>query len=215
MNCCQCEAIEREFNRKAVAKELKEYRKKGLEWVDKTTRILIDALQAQGIKGMTLLDIGGGIGVIQHELLKAGVSRATHIDASSAYVEAAKEEAERLGLADRISHRHGNFVDLAPSIETADIVTLDKVVCCYHDMQNLIRLSSTKAHKLYGLVYPRDNWWIKIAQSIFNFTNWLRRSPFRGFVHPTKAVDGLVRENGMERRFHTKTALWQMVVYSR
>jgi hypothetical protein len=66
MNCCQCQGLETLFNEQYVTKELSRYRNKGPE---KTTRLLIDALKAEGVQGMALLDIGGGVGVIQHELL--------------------------------------------------------------------------------------------------------------------------------------------------
>lgn len=212
MSCCQCKGIETYFNRKSVAKDLKRYRKKG---PDKTTRILIDALKAEGIEGMTLLDIGGGVGPIQHELLKAGASEAINVEASKAYIEAAKEEAERQGHGDRVSHYHGDFVDLATEIPQTDIVTLDRVICCYHDMQALVGLSSVLAGKLYGVVYPRDTWWAKIETAASNFSYWIRRNPFRLFVHPTEAVDNVVRGNGLERRFYQKAGSWQVVVYVR
>ncbi len=215
MNCCQCEGIEREFDQNGVAKELKEYRRKGLDSLDKTTRMLIDAVKARGVGGMTLLDIGGGIGAIQHELLGAGASSAVQVDASQAYIQGAKEEAERMGIADRIEHYHGNFVDLARNIEPADIVTLDKVICCFHDMEALVRLSSEKVRTLYGLVYPRDTWLTKLALRIGNLIHWLKRSPFRAFVHRTKAVEVVVRENGLKEIFYRRTFLWQVLLYSR
>ena len=95
MKCCQCQGIESQFNAKQAAKELKDYRRRGPR---KSTRMLIEALGAEGIKGMTLLDIGGGVGAIQHELLSAGVSSATDVEASLAYMETAKEEAQRRGM---------------------------------------------------------------------------------------------------------------------
>ena len=67
MSCCQCQGIETQFDRKSVAKDLEHYRKKG---PNKTTNMLIEALKAEGIEEMVLLDIGGGVGAIQHELLK-------------------------------------------------------------------------------------------------------------------------------------------------
>jgi len=212
MNCCQCQGIETQFNRTSVAKNLKQYRKKG---PIRTTHMLIDALKGEGIKGMTLLDVGGGIGAIQHELLRAGASKAMNVEASKAYIEAAKEEAERQGHADRVSFRYGNFVDLAPDIPQADIVTLDRVICCYHDMEALVGLSSVLARRLYGVVYPRDTWRAKIENALENFVYWLRRSSFRVFVHPTEAVDKVVRRNGLERRFYREVGTWQVVVYAR
>ncbi len=212
MSCCQCRGIETYFNRKCVDKDLKRYRKKG---PDKTTRILIDALKAEEIEGMMLLDIGGGVGVLQHELLKAGASEAINVEASKAYIEAAKEEAERQGLSDRVSHYHGDFVDLVTEIPQADIVTLDRVICCYHDIQALVGLSSRLASKIYGVVYPRDILWAKIETAASNFSYWARRNPFRLFVHPTEAVDKVVRDNGLEKRFYRKVGTWQVVVYAR
>jgi magnesium-protoporphyrin O-methyltransferase len=212
MDCCQCKGIESVFNEAEARSHLKSYRKDGPA---KTTRLLIEALRSQGVEGMTLLDIGGGVGAIQHELLREGVTRATAVDASSAYLEADRRETERQGNTDRVSFYHGNFVDLAPQITGADIVTLDRVICCYHDVQSLVGLSAEKARALYGLVYPRDTWWIRMGLALGNL--WLRisRNPFRGYVHPTQTVEALVRERGLTRRYHRLSGLWQVAVYAR
>jgi 2-polyprenyl-3-methyl-5-hydroxy-6-metoxy-1,4-benzoquinol methylase len=122
----------------------------------RTTRLLLDVLRAEGVEATILLDIGGGVGAIQLEMLVAGVRSATDVDASGAYLEIAREEAQRRGYGDRLTYRHGDFVELAQEIEPADIVTLDRVVCCYHNMPALVGASSAKARQLYGLVYPRD-----------------------------------------------------------
>lgn len=212
MDCCQCKGIETLFNQKEAENMLKSYRKDGPA---KTTCMLIEALKAEGIKGMTLLDIGGGVGAIQHELLRAGVEKATGVDASIAYVKAALQEAKQRGHAEKITYQHGNFVDLAPQIEPADIVTLDRVICCYHDMQTLVGLSVAKAGSLYGLVYPRDTWWTRVKIYLGNLYLRVNRNPFRSFIHPTQAVDALVRGNGFEQRFYRTSGLWQVVVYAR
>lgn len=36
--------------------------------------------------------------------------------------------------------RYGDFVSLAPDLETADLVTLDRVVCCYPELEPLVYL---------------------------------------------------------------------------
>jgi magnesium-protoporphyrin O-methyltransferase len=212
MNCGQCQGIETVFDQKTVAQKLKKYRTQG---PDKTTHMLIDALKAQGVEGATLLDIGGGVGAIQHELLKQGARSATDVEASSAYLTTAKAEAERQGLADRVTYRYGNFVDIAPDVEPADIVTLDRVICCYHDMEKLVGLSSARARRTYGLVYPRDTWWMRIGLAIGNVILRLSRSSFRSFAHSTKAVDAVIRGNGLKQKFYRRTFLWQVVVYAR
>jgi magnesium-protoporphyrin O-methyltransferase len=212
MNCCQCQGIERFFDDKVAARELKDYRRKG---PGKTTRWLIEALVAEGVAGKTLLDIGGGVGVIQHELLQAGAGSATNVDASSAYLNAARQEAERRGYVERVNYHFGNFVELASQIEPVDIVTLDRVICCYHDMIALVGLSAARAGALYGVVYPRATWWMKLGVKIINNVSWLTRNPFRIFVHPTPAVEAVIHANGLKQRFHRQTLLWQVVVYGR
>lgn len=213
VHCCQCQGIETKFDQKYVAKKLKEYRKIGPK---KTTWQLIEALRAEGVDGMTLLDIGGGVGDIQHEMLRSGVSSATNSEASTAYLEACRQEAERLGHADRIRHIPGNFVELAKDIAPADIVTLDRVICCYHDMPTLISLSAQKARRLYGIVYPLDKWWIRLANLVYyNFRNWVQRNPMRLFVHPPEVVEAIIRSNGLEPRFYDVMGPWQVVVYAR
>ncbi len=212
MNCCQCQGIEELFSKQFVAKELSRYRLKG---PDKTTRMLTEAIKDAGVEGLTLLDIGGGVGAIQHELLASGVDQATDVEASAAYIEAAREEAQQRRLADRVNFKHGNFVDLAADIQPADIVTLDRVICCYNDMERLVSLSAERARKFYGLVYPRDTWWVKIGLRAENLFFRLRRSHYRTYSHPTKAVEALVNSSGLKRRSYRQTMVWQVVVYTR
>ena len=212
MDCCQCRGVERLFGRKAARSDLKRYRKKG---PDRTTRMLIDAVAAEGVAHATVLDIGGGVGAIQHELLKAGAEAAISVDASTAYVSAAREEAERQGHADRVTSHHGDFVALAPTIPEAEVVTLDRVICCYHDMRQLVGLSAERARRVYGVVYPRDTWWMKAGWTLLNLAMAVVRHPYRAFIHPSQAVDGLVRARGLSPRYSGKTAMWQVVVYGR
>ena len=213
MGCCrQCQGLENLFDKKTAANELKHYRKKG---PSKTTRLLLRAISAAGLSKASLLDIGGGVGAIQHELMQAVVERATHVDASSAYLDASKMEAQRRGHADKVDYYHGDFVTLALDISAADIVTLDRVICCYPDMPALVRLSSERATKLYGLVYPRESWWVKVGMLGINAGFWLLRKPLRFFVHSNQAIDAVVTANGLKRQAHFKTLLWQVLVYSR
>src|SRR5688572_21687218 len=130
MSCYHCEATERHFGEAHAEEDLRRYRKRG---PDKTTRILLDGLMAQDLAGATLLDVGGGIGVIPHELLARGVTGATLVDAASSYLTAAGAEAQRRGHRERIKFVHGDFVPLAGQLPEADLVTLDRVVCCYPD----------------------------------------------------------------------------------
>jgi magnesium-protoporphyrin O-methyltransferase len=210
MNCCQMKGLEDLFNESVAASELEQYRRKG---PNKSTRLLADALQREGVAGLDLLDIGGGVGALQHQLLASGATRATDVDASRAYIEAARSEARRRGLAERVTFMHGNFVEAAPGIPPADIVTLDRVICCYPDMEDLVKASLAKARRLYGVVYPRDNWVSHQAAKLANLWFRLRRTPYRSYIHSSQAVEALVHSQGFRRVFYRQTLVWQIVVY--
>lgn len=211
MSCRQCEGIEREFDAKVARRELRRYRRKGPR---KTTRILLDAVRKDA-SGKTLLDVGGGVGVIPFELLEAGARRCTGVDASPAYLDVAREEADRRGIADRIDWRKGDFVELADEVEPADVVTLDRVICCYPDMEALIAASTARARIAYALVYPRDEWWMRTVPAALNLLFRVRRSPMRFFVHLSDRVDAEVRRHGFAPQIHRTTLMWQVAVYRR
>ena len=128
MTCCQCQGIEQMFDDRMARRQLRHYRRKGPA---KATRRLLEAIAAGGIGGRTFIDIGGGVGAIQHDLMGRGAASGTSADASPAYLAAARTEAEARGYANRMRYVDGDFVEQAGELEAADIVTLDRVVCCY------------------------------------------------------------------------------------
>jgi magnesium-protoporphyrin O-methyltransferase len=212
VTCCQCEGIERQFGRKTAEKELRRFRRSG---PIPTTRALIDALRAQGIDGASVLDIGGGIGAVHHVLLDAGASRAEHIDVSPDYLELSRDESLRLRHDERVRFVRGDFVHLAPTTSAADVVTLDRVICCYPDMEQLVSVSAGKAKRLYGAVYPRETWWVHAALSLTNAFMRLRRTAFRVFLHSPAAIDTILRQNGLEPRSLQRKFFWEIAVYAR
>ncbi|NQV14320.1 hypothetical protein HQ531_02595 [bacterium] len=200
------------FDESTAQRDLKAFRKNG---PSKTTRILIENILRQDIKNKSLLDIGGGIGAIHHELLNNGIEVASAVDASNAYLSASGEESKKRGNAHRIKYYHGDFVDLAEVLPDSDIVTLDKVICCYDNMIDLVRLSAMKAKQLYGVIYPRDSWWVKALKPIINLLPQFKGIPFRAYVHPVKQADSIIRNHGFEILFLRKLIFWQVVIYSK
>jgi magnesium-protoporphyrin O-methyltransferase len=212
MGCCQCQGIENMFDKKAANRQLKRYLKKG---PSKTTSMLLDAINKKGVQGLNFLDIGGGIGAIQYDLIKAGASNGTSIEASSAFFDIVKEEALQNGLAERVNFKYGDFTATASDVDSADIVTLDKVICCYDDMSELVGLSSKLARKIYAVIYPRDVWWTKLALLMVNFYPRIKGSSFRVFIHPTKKVEEIIFGNGLKRNYYATTLFWQVAIFTR
>jgi len=213
MSCCRhCEGVEDVFSRELAHNDLDDYRRKG---ASRQTHMLLAALHRAGVEGRNLLDVGGGVGAIQHELFAAGLNAATQVDASSAYLAASQEEAARRGHAERVTYIHGNFVDVADTLDSADYVTLDRVICRYPDMPALVSRSAARARHLYALVYPRDRWWSRLGIHLLNLNFWLRRNPFRVFVHPSAQVDAIAAQAGLKLHSRQFAGLWQVVIYAR
>ncbi len=210
-SCCRPE-YDAIFNDRTARRELDEYRRKGA--VGSTAR-LIDAIKALGVDGAEVLDIGGGVGVVGTELLLAGAARLTGVDASQAYLAAARLEVGRRGFAERATFRYGDFVEEASDIGPADVVTLDHVICCYRDWKALVDRSVERAGRTYGLVFPVERWWIRGVARVGNAALRLFRRRFQFHVHPERQVDARIRAAGFERRFHHRGVIWQTAVYAR
>jgi magnesium-protoporphyrin O-methyltransferase len=177
--------------------------------------MLLAMIEARLEDGMSVLDIGGGIGIIDHELLKAGASHAVLVEASPPYLDVARDEAREAGLADRIEIAAGDFVRHAADIEPADIVTLDRVVCCYPDAAALVSSSAAKARRLYGLVLPRDRWYVRWAIRLDNLRYRLQRRAYRAHAHANAAIDALALASGLRPSAEACTLAWRVVLYSR
>ncbi len=208
---CACPAGN-EFGEREARGDLTAYRRSG---PGRTTRWLIDGLAEGGVEGLTVLDIGAGIGAVHQALLERGASSAVDVDGSAAYVAAARDEADRRGTIDRVRYEVGDFVAVAPSLGSSDIVVLDRVICCYSDMRALVADSVARSDGRYGLVYPRDTWWIRAGATALNAVLRLFRQRKTAWVHRTGEVDALVRAAGFAPRLKRATLCWQVVVYER
>jgi magnesium-protoporphyrin O-methyltransferase len=209
---CACD-LERDFDAEVAARDLAAYRRDGL-----TTdqRRLLAALLRDGVEGRTILDIGGGIGAIHHDLLRAGASSITDVDGSSAYLDIAKDEARRQGHLDRISYRHGDVVELSDEIEPADTVILLRVLCCYPDLDGLVRASASRARRSYGVIYPRSTWWMRAAAAAYGaLRSVIGSGSGPGYVHRERDVDAALRRAGLAPVADDSTWFWRVVLYRR
>jgi SAM-dependent methyltransferase len=208
---CAC-TVGNEFGESTARDDLRSYRRSGPA---RTTQWLLEGLRVDGVGGLSVLDIGAGIGAVHLDLLKAGAASAVDVDGSPAFVTVAREEAVRQELGDRVTYIVGDFVNIAPTIAPADLVALDRVVCCYPDMEALVRQSVACARLRYGLVYPRDTWWIRAGAAVLNGLARIARRRVRAHVHRTAEVDAIVRGAGFVPRLRRRNLFWQVAVYQR
>jgi len=155
------------------------------------------------------------VGALTLGLLERGLSRAVAVDASSAYLGAAREEAERVGKADAIHFVHADFVSIASALPAASVVTLDRVVCCYPAGEPLLASALSRAERCFAFSYPRDVWYVRLAMMIENGQRWLTRSSFRTFVHSVSAMEDMIERAGFELASRAETWVWSVDVYVR
>jgi len=212
MSCCSgfCAATRRQFIPRVAARDLARYHRKG---PDATTRLLRELLSTPSLTGGTLLDIGAGIGALTIELLSAGFLHATAVDASPAYVAAGRQEAEVRGLTRSVDWLEGDLVTLAPQLPPADVVTLDRVVCCYPAYEPLLEAAIGLALHAVGLSYPRDRWYVRAAIASENGSRRLRRRAFRTFVHSPACMAALLRQRGFRLAGWRTTLAWGVDLY--
>lgn len=213
MTSCHCCAADQEFSSTVAARDLRRFQRRG---PDAATCQLVDAVaEARLADAPTLLDVGGGIGAIHHLLLDRGFARATHVDASSAYLAAAAGEARRLGHADRVAFQHADFRSAAAQVTAADVVTLDRVVCCDPDFAGLLGAAADHARRLLAFTYPRRRWPIRAVISASNGWRRLIGRPFRVYSHSPSAMRSVLERRGLRRRWTGGTWVWAAEVFER
>jgi magnesium-protoporphyrin O-methyltransferase len=215
MDCCSsgfCSATEKHFGERVAARQVEDYRRKG---PGVTTRLLRDGLLTAGPLRGTLLDIGSGVGALTFELLTMGLDRAVAVDASSAHVDAGRREGIRRGHKDAVEWKHADFVSSASEFQSATVVTLDRVVCCYPAYEELLRKALQRTTHRFALSYPRGRWYMQIAMSLENVGRRLTGNTFRTFVHSPTAMESLITEHGFRLASRQGTIAWRADVYVR
>jgi SAM-dependent methyltransferase len=212
--CCSAfeSAADLQFNQRKVAQELKRYREKG---PGPTTRLLADGIAQSGALSGTVLDVGSGIGALTLALLERGAANAIAVDASTAYVDVAREEAGRRGQTDAIQFVHADFVERASQLPSANVVALDRVICCYPSWERLLDEALGHADRCLALSYPRDAWYVRLGVMLENSQRWLARNSFRAFVHPIPKIEETIRRAGFGLSSRRETWVWSVDVYLR
>jgi len=212
-SCCSGfpASVQSVFDARVAEGDLKSYHRKG---PSATVRLMRDAVRDAG-GGETVLDVGAGIGALSFELLAAGFRHSTIVDASTAYLATARAEARRRGVADQVAFHEGDFVGLGDGLAPADVVVMNRVVCCYPEYAPLLEQALRHSRRLFAMSYPRDRWFVRIGIGLENALRALRRNPFRAFMHPPAAMAALAARHGFRRVHESVTLLWRVELYAR
>ena len=169
-------------------------------------RSLARRAAARGVEGASVLEIGGGIGQVALELLKAGAASAEVVELLPDYEPFVRELAAEAGVAERMSFRTADLVAEPAAAARVDLVVMNKVVCCTPDGVALAGIAASLARRTLVLSFPRGSGGRGPASATVNLYLRLRRRRFRVFVHPHGRARGRRRGTRLQPRLGAERA---------
>ncbi len=211
-DCCTPKGYRWVFSERSARAEAKRYRRKGL---DATSRRIFDVVRKEGVEGRTVLEVGGGIGAIQIELLKAGAARAISVELTPTYEDEAAALLREAGLEERVERRIMDFAAADAAVEGADIVIMNRVICCYPDMPRLAGAASDHARELLVMSFPKRTWWMRIAMLFGNAILGVTRREFHIFLHSPKSILATSEQHGLRAVLSESGVVWTVAALRR
>jgi 2-polyprenyl-3-methyl-5-hydroxy-6-metoxy-1,4-benzoquinol methylase len=197
---------------RTARRDAKRYRRDGL---DETAATMVRFLEERGVEGTSVLEIGGGVGAIQVELLEAGAARATNLELSPEYEEEAAALVQEHGLEQRVDRRLGDVVQAPELAGAADAVVMHRVVCCYPDYDALVGAASERAQRFLVMSFPRPRLAVRAGLGVMNLGARLLRWEYRTWVHPPEALVAAAERRGLSLAEETRGRVWQVAALER
>ncbi len=210
--CCRPSDFDDVFDEPSARRKARAYERRGVQG---DSRRIVDLVRDRIRPGYTLLEVGGGVGEVQLELLKDGAASAVNVELASTYEAVARHLAETRGLAGRVERRVADFVAEAPTVAPADVVVMNRVVCCYPHAGALVGAAAERARRLLVVTMPVERWWIRLGLRVANVYCAVRGSTFRGYLHPLSAVSAAAERHGLRRATLDRRLLWQLIAFER
>jgi 2-polyprenyl-3-methyl-5-hydroxy-6-metoxy-1,4-benzoquinol methylase len=208
VSCCSPpRGYEKLFGERSARRDVKRYRRKGL---DETARLMVDFLRERGLEGAAVLEIGGGVGAIEAELLRSGAASAVNVELSPAYEDAAVELWREAGVAERAEFRVADVAKDGSEVAPADAVVMHRVVCCYPDYDALVGAAAERARRYLVLSFPRERPLIRAGLGAVNLLARLLRWEYRSFVHPVAGILAAAERRGLRLAFEHRGTIWQV-----
>src|SRR4029453_18054226 len=101
-DCCERPGYQTVFSDRFARRIAHTYRKRGLS---RTQLRMVSFMTEHGIRDASVLEIGGGVGELQVELLYRGARRVTNLEISSGYEAQAAALLQESGMAARVTRR--------------------------------------------------------------------------------------------------------------
>lgn len=210
-SCCRPGDYDKVFDAKHAQSKARAYTRKGLTG---DARRIFDFVRNKMSPGYSVLEVGGGVGEIQLELLRAGAAHAINVELATQYETAASQLIRERKVADRVERHVGDFVRDAAEVPSADVVIMNRVICCYPEAGALVAAAADHARRYLIVTFPLDRWYVRWGVAAANKLRF-RDSTFRGFVHPTSVVLSSAWGSGLRPVEHHRGLIWQRIVFER
>ena len=211
-DCCSPKGYRWIFSERMARADARRYRRRG---PDRTSQRIVDYVKAQGVEGRTVLEVGGGVGAVQIELLKAGASRATSVELTPTYESEAEALLSEAGLTGRVERKVMDFAHANGEVASADIVIMNRVICCYADMPRLAAAAADHTDRLLVMSFPRAAWWMRMGLGLANLMLWLTRREFHIFVRPGEQIIAASQRHGLAPALNQAGVLWTVAALRR
>jgi ubiquinone/menaquinone biosynthesis C-methylase UbiE len=212
VSCCPPKGYEKLFGERSARRDAKRYRRKGL---DKTGERMVEFLRSGGVEGATVLEIGGGVGAMEVELLEAGAERAVNVELSPYYEHTARELWREAGVEDRAEYVVADVATDGREVGGADAVVMHRVVCCYPDYDALVGAAAERAGRFLVLSFPRERALTRPVFGVINVVARLLRWEYRTFIHPAAGILEAAERRGLEPVYGDRDFVWQVAALER
>ena len=188
------------------------FRSRGL---DRNSARIVDLIEGCGLEGASVLEVGGGVGLLHLALLRRGAYRATSVELVDSYDADADALARELGLADRVTRLHADIAADPDVVGRHDIVVMHRVVCCYPDAERLLSVAADHAGKVLVFSHPPRNLLSRALIGAENLGRRARRLSFRVFVHDPETMANAARAGGrLQQRFKYQGLAWHIAGFT-
>jgi 2-polyprenyl-3-methyl-5-hydroxy-6-metoxy-1,4-benzoquinol methylase len=206
--CCSVpRGYEKMFGERSARRDAKRYRRKGL---DDTGKRIVAFLREGGLEGATVLEIGGGVGAIEVEVLRAGAERAVNVELSPYYEKAARGLWREAGVEECADYRVANIAADGAEVGAADAIVMHRVVCCYPDYDALVGAAAERARRYLVMSFPRERPLIRLGFAAMNLLARFLGWEYRSFVHPVAEIVAAAERHGMSPVFEQNGLIWHV-----
>jgi magnesium-protoporphyrin O-methyltransferase len=131
------------------------------------------------------------------------------------YETAAGDLLRKAGLEDRVERKLMDFAEADADVEAADIVIMNRVICCYPDMPKLVGVAAAHTRQVLVLSFPRETWWTRQGLSLANLVLRIARRGFQVFVHRPERILATAEDNGLTATLNQSGVFWQVAAFRR